>query len=273
MMENIYFLEKLENSYNFFNHSFSNRYMNWKIRHTIIESLRNELIRVKGRKLTILDLGCFEGDLIFKLSNLLSKKHELYFTGVDLSPKGIDFANKRSEFFNQNNCFFEVMDANNLKFNNEHFDIVICSDIIEHIENPQIIINEIHRTLKKGGLAIITTPNGGFRLQKMPVKMIHFLTANLFEKTRDREYQELTKTLSPASLQGQREKDIGLGHVSVKSCREWTNLFKQAQFNIHKITGTGGMVFGDPTIDAHRILFGFMVICDTVLEKFPCSYV
>ena len=45
-----------------------------------------------------------------------------------------------------------------------------------------------------------------------------------------------------------------------------------ARFRIQKTSGTGGMVFGDPAIDNHRILFGLMVIFDTLLEGAPCSY-
>jgi len=38
-------------------------------------------------------------------------------------------------------------------------DVVICSEVIEHIEEPNRLINEIYRILRSNGFAIITIPN------------------------------------------------------------------------------------------------------------------
>lgn len=42
---------------------------------------------------------------------------------------------------------------------NKKFDIVIAGDIIEHVDNQGLFLDNIHRHLKKGGILIITTPN------------------------------------------------------------------------------------------------------------------
>lgn len=43
-------------------------------------------------------------------------------------------------------------------FEDESFDYIFCSEVIEHMENPQALVNEIRRVLKKDGIAIVTTP-------------------------------------------------------------------------------------------------------------------
>jgi 2-polyprenyl-3-methyl-5-hydroxy-6-metoxy-1,4-benzoquinol methylase len=39
------------------------------------------------------------------------------------------------------------------------FDIVICSEVIEHLENPRQVLRSIHRLLRPGGTLVMTMPN------------------------------------------------------------------------------------------------------------------
>lgn len=41
----------------------------------------------------------------------------------------------------------------------ENFDLVYCGEIIEHLTDPDHLLDEVYRVLKCGGLLIITTPN------------------------------------------------------------------------------------------------------------------
>lgn len=51
-----------------------------------------------------------------------------------------------------------------LSFPDASFDLIWCSEVIEHLENYQQTIKEIQRLLKPGGIYIITTPNSFFWL-------------------------------------------------------------------------------------------------------------
>ena len=53
---------------------------------------------------------------------------------------------------------FRNEDLENQTFEDETFDIVITSDVMEHIYNPEKAFKEIARTLKKGGAHIFTVP-------------------------------------------------------------------------------------------------------------------
>lgn len=54
----------------------------------------------------------------------------------------------------------EKVDLNkNLPFKDECFDFVLCSNGIEHLENPSHFIRECYRVLKREGKILITTPN------------------------------------------------------------------------------------------------------------------
>jgi len=51
-------------------------------------------------------------------------------------------------------------DAENLAFSSESFDLVLASEVVEHLWNPQNFLNEAYRILKTDGYLIISTPEG-----------------------------------------------------------------------------------------------------------------
>lgn len=59
----------------------------------------------------------------------------------------------------ERNIKFDLNQGSNLPFPNEYFDIIVCQEIIEHIENPWKLLRDASRVLKKDGLIIVSTPN------------------------------------------------------------------------------------------------------------------
>jgi len=52
------------------------------------------------------------------------------------------------------------VDANQrLPFDDESFDLIWCSEVIEHLEKPDFALSELRRVTKAGGLLVLTTPN------------------------------------------------------------------------------------------------------------------
>ena len=51
---------------------------------------------------------------------------------------------------------------NGLPFGSQSFDLVWCTEVIEHLYKPKYLLDEIERVLKPGGVAILTTPNSGW---------------------------------------------------------------------------------------------------------------
>lgn len=45
-----------------------------------------------------------------------------------------------------------------LPFKDGAFDIVLCTEVLEHVREPSVVLSEIHRVLKKGGALVMTTP-------------------------------------------------------------------------------------------------------------------
>jgi SAM-dependent methyltransferase len=49
-------------------------------------------------------------------------------------------------------------DGNSFPFENESFDAILCSQVLEHVFNPEDFLNEINRVLRPGGKALFTVP-------------------------------------------------------------------------------------------------------------------
>ena len=123
----------------------------------------------KKNGLKILDAGCGEGHLIKKM--YLNNKFNDYY-GVDITEIAIQKAKKRCPYAN-----IKKMDISKLSYNENFFDVIVCSDVIEHIIDYQSAINKLIRSLKKGGYLIITFPNetlwtlGRLILIRRPIKI------------------------------------------------------------------------------------------------------
>lgn len=100
----------------------------------------------------LLNVGCGKGAFNHALSKRFSKT-----VGVDINPTDIEIARTLSK-----TGFFKVMDAGKLQFKQAEFDAVVCSEVLEHVKNPDLVLREISRVLKKGGQLVITVPNKQF---------------------------------------------------------------------------------------------------------------
>lgn len=103
------------------------------------------------RNLTCLDIGCSNG----VVSNLLSQKFKSV-VGVDIDQEAIGLAQKN---YNKKNLNFKVMDAQKMMFKNNQFDVVILNQIYEFVPNPQELVNEVYRVLKKDGVCFVGARN------------------------------------------------------------------------------------------------------------------
>ena len=76
--------------------------------------------------------------------------------GIDIDDSAISHARNT---FNKVNLEFKVDDAMNLSFQDESFDVVICSHVYEHVPDADKMFSEIHRVLKKGGVCYFSAGN------------------------------------------------------------------------------------------------------------------
>ena len=110
----------------------------------------------KGSK--ILDLGCGEGRHCFGAYMYVDS--EVF--GFDMSYEDVSKAKINFKDFdessNKKSCSFGVTDGRKLPFDDNSFDYVICSEVLEHIIDYELVIDEISRVLKSGGTFAASVP-------------------------------------------------------------------------------------------------------------------
>ena len=118
----------------------------------------------------LLDLGCGEGR--HALSAYIAREVEVY--AVDLSIKDLGITKSRFNEFNENEnkqktLSLAAADAKNLPFQDDEFDSVICSEVLEHIHDYKSVLSEIFRVLENGGVASVSF-RGSFRVDLLAIK-------------------------------------------------------------------------------------------------------
>ena len=89
------------------------------------------------------------------IDNYLSQNFK-HMTGIDIDESAIFHAQKN---YQRDNLVFEIGDAMNIGYDSNHFDVVISSQVYEHVPDAQKMIFEIYRVLKPGGLCYFAAGN------------------------------------------------------------------------------------------------------------------
>lgn len=109
------------------------------------------LSQIKETDGAVLDIGCHAGLFTSSLQPKLKSK-KIY--GIDISPSAIALARKRIPYGK-----FEVGDAHHLPYRADFFSSVICLEMLEHVDDPKLVLSEIKRVMKKGGYGLILVPS------------------------------------------------------------------------------------------------------------------
>jgi 2-polyprenyl-3-methyl-5-hydroxy-6-metoxy-1,4-benzoquinol methylase len=96
----------------------------------------------------ILDIGCGQGALLEKIKGIFP---DAELTGIDYS--------SFSEWKESGITFIQHDCNTNLPNTIGEFDLIISSEVIEHIENGRHFIREVTQKLNSGGISLISTPN------------------------------------------------------------------------------------------------------------------
>ncbi len=113
-----------------------------------------DLVLTHGAGRHVLELGCGLGG---EASNLAS--HGAIVTGVDISDVAVQQATDSASSKGLKTTSFHVMDAENLDFNANSFDLICGSSIIHHL-NIERAYSELSRCLKRDGCAVLYEPLG-----------------------------------------------------------------------------------------------------------------
>lgn len=110
------------------------------------------LIDKRAKLQNILDLGCGPGTIsesLFEISENV--------WGIDISKDMVNIATERFVTAkSKSKIFFETGDAENLKFQDNYFDAVVCLGLLRYLDSWKSGLKEIYRVLKPDGIVIVS---------------------------------------------------------------------------------------------------------------------
>lgn len=119
-------------------------------------------------KCSVLDIGCGENPYVFR-------KFFDGYIGLDIDKDVLRKVSRETSDVNLI-CASGIY----VPFKDESFDLIICTEVLEHLKNPEEAISEISRLLTKGGSAVISIPS--LSLPQMIILWFAYKTKKISEK-------------------------------------------------------------------------------------------
>lgn len=116
----------------------------------LIELARSELDPNSQHQ--VIDIGCGDGYLIARFACEFPNS---FCRGIDPNSASINFAESRR----LNNSTFEILSFSALR-EDERYDVALCSEVFEHVEDPVALVSKIFEVTKRGGLVLFSCPSG-----------------------------------------------------------------------------------------------------------------
>ena len=138
-------------------------------------------------------------------------KHCVQVTGADVELAyllGIQPLTEQIE-----NLKLVVDDIQNSQFPDQSFDLILCSEVLEHVPNPEAALKTLYRILRPGGIAIVTTPQR-YSLMELCCK-VAFLPVII----------QLVRCIY-------REPILETGHISLRSYSELSAMIANRGFQV-----------------------------------------
>ena len=152
-------------------------------------------VELIGKK--VLDLGCGGGILAEALA-----KASANVSGIDIEASLIDVARSHAALSGLA-IDYQVMNVADLK---QQYDVIVCMEMLEHVDCPLAIVQSIAACLKPGGLVFLSTINRSLKAYAQLIVMGEYVLKLLPRQTHD--YQ---KFITPGELDSYlRESGLSL---------------------------------------------------------------
>ncbi len=175
----------------------------------------------------ILDIGCGNGIVSRSIG-----KAGFNVLAIDVSEKTIAVARAGNTL---NNVRFEVVPAGSLQPDPGKYDAIICSEVLEHLFQPEELLKVIYSSLKENGILIVTVPNG-----RGPRELFVTRPIQALQKNNGFAWRIMSRIKSGMGYKGITVQSAAddLMHVQFFTTSSLKKLALQTGFKIEKIVAT-----------------------------------
>jgi len=177
--------------------------------------------------LAVLDVGCGGG---YTCEFLAKRGAEVW--GIDQSEACIQAARDHAQAENLAIAYKDGF-AEYLPFESDKFDVVVCVDVLEHVEDPREAIAEISRVLKPGGFFCFDTINRTWQSRLVMIGLLEDLLGEI-----PRGIHDWRKFLTPDEVQGYMEA-AGMGAIALNGFNIFGSTIGEKIAALHHYWRTG----------------------------------
>ncbi|OGX26676.1 MAG: hypothetical protein A2787_04980 [Omnitrophica WOR_2 bacterium RIFCSPHIGHO2_01_FULL_48_9] len=135
----------------------------------VVEKFNEDVAQLAAscRPQNILDIGCGEG---FTTVQIAKQLPQTAITGIDLMPERIRYAEAKNK---AKNIVYQTADMFRLPFSENAFDLVVCNEVLEHLENYTAALEVLKKFARK--FILISVPNEPW-FRSANVLRLHYLS-------------------------------------------------------------------------------------------------
>lgn len=178
------------------------------IRHIFLSRLEAILNFTPPSPSATLDVGCGAGVITILLARLSKRA-----IGIDASNTAIEFARELARRLRVKNVEFREGNVESLKLD-QRFDLIVCSEVIEHLSRPLLLLRDLHGLLRDDGVLILSTPCTFLpsRGEKHVDRMLYSATGKCYLRPHYRfNYGYLLRELKASGLNVEGTRGCALG--------------------------------------------------------------
>lgn len=116
----------------------------------LLQHIRELQTRLRKKRLRVLDIGCGTGNI-----SLAVARAGCEVTGIDVDKASVEYAQRR----NIPRATFLVGNAQDLQLR-EEYEVIICSEVLEHLKQPEKLMEFMGKHVYADGFVFLSIPNG-----------------------------------------------------------------------------------------------------------------
>ena len=130
----------------------------------------------KNKTITIVDLGCGNGDVLRDVSKFGRKNNYSFkLIGIDANPAAIDYARELSKEYSE--LSFKTIDILSEDFKKQSYNIVLCTLFLHHLKNEELI-SFLKKTTENATIGVVVNDLHRHKLAYYLFKLIGFFIKN-----------------------------------------------------------------------------------------------
>lgn len=124
----------------------------------ILPEIRDSLVKIIPSGVKILDVGCGVGEIM----TLLQERNKCVCSGMDIAPSAVAAVKAKG-------MEARVGILPDIPFSDASFEVLLCTEVLEHVTDAKSAVGSMYRVLQPGGLLVLTVPDGEVDMEEFHV--------------------------------------------------------------------------------------------------------